>query len=102
MEAQDIVKAFEITGLRPMRGSLRKDDRACAIGALYQLHRVDDRDDLGNKLGVSSALLLGVMSGFDGKSNKCAEPETCTFCTNPDFKKGIKIGEEAWKLVSSL
>lgn len=97
----EILEAYEITGLKPIRGDF--DDRklkndkpncACGIGAWLIKNNLDYRNyngelrDLNVRFG--SSFIDGFIAGFDGEH----DDDYSLLCR--DFANGYDTGKEAW------
>jgi len=100
---EEIVQAYEETGLIPRQRLTLRSDCACALGAYYE-KKFDIRrkgvnvDIIHVAMGdFGQDFVRGVIYGFDGDSE-----QSCQFLLKiEDFRLGYELGKSVWEKVGA-
>ncbi|ALS22125.1 hypothetical protein [Paenibacillus naphthalenovorans] len=96
-----VLKAYQKTGLKPIRGEYFSDGCACGMGAIYKLHGGNiisgiEVDKYTMNL-TSINYMEGFYTGFDGKEDLTEET-----AFNKEEWMGYVDGKAAWEAVKHL
>jgi len=94
---EEVLKAYEKTGLKPMQGEYFSGECACGLGAIVRFWNPEKRAnddnvaDMLEKNGIRDLYRIGFYLGFDGKKH-----------VNPYSHTAFLDGKSAWQAVKHL